>query len=275
MYKAIASYGSANTKVQYDQLHTLVWGKMMPESRTRNEITTTDILYTFGFSDLQDLFPVTSKFESTSTLIEREQLKSIVDSIKKSTNRILCLHGGAGIGKSTIINQFQLVASGEMEFVMFDCYGAGSYLDPDDNRHKPEKAYLQLCNDLALKIGSPFLLNYNLTSDRYLTEFTKRLKQAAEAISKSKKIICIVIDAADNSVSAALKNHQETFVHQLVDIHVPEHCRIVLTCRTERKHSLKLPDHVVTVPLNPFSTRETGELLKNYYPSVTKKEITE
>src|SRR5690606_34485430 len=96
VYKAIASYGSANTKTQYDQLHTLVWAKMMPESKGHNEITSTDILYTFGFSDLEDMFPVENKFELTSTLVEREQLKSIINSIQESDSRIRCIHGGAG-----------------------------------------------------------------------------------------------------------------------------------------------------------------------------------
>jgi hypothetical protein len=61
----------------------------------------------------------------------------------------------------------------------------------------------------------------------------------------------------------------------LVRIQLPENCKIVLTCRTHRIDSLRLPDATVKIPLEPFSLRETAENLRQYFPDSPENEVLE
>ena len=63
-----------------------------------------------------------------------------------------CLHGVAGCGKTTVLQEVKAHLPSGSEMVVFDCYGAGSYLNSYGYRHRPHDAFLQLSNDLAVQM---------------------------------------------------------------------------------------------------------------------------
>jgi hypothetical protein len=268
------------SNTQFKDLYFLTWQKMMPEAQSgdKNKITKEDLLNCFGFHSLESLFPVYQKFEQLENLIERVQLDSILDTIiNNDSGYPICLHGGAGIGKSTLSQSIKQNAPKDSEVILFDCYGEGAYLNSSDNRHLHKEALLHISNEMAKTIGSPFLLIDEKDPHIFIREFNRRCETAVK-ILKSRNpnsVLILIIDAADNSVTAAQKNQTNSFVQDLLNEPITEGVRLVVTSRTHRLDSLHLPAKYIDIPLQPFQIGETQKYLTHYFPESTETEIQE
>jgi hypothetical protein len=128
-------------------------------------------------------------------------------------------------------------------------------------RHRPKDAFLQLSNDLAVKLRIPFLLVKSPEKD-YARLFSERVQRAAEVLSAQnpQALLVIAIDAADNSVTAAEKlvPPERSFVADFVGLgSVANNVRLVVTARTGRLDRLRLPSRFVEFPINGFTEPET------------------
>ena len=102
--KAIDEVGISES-YQKDSLFGMVWKKMLPDEvqRGNNRITDIDLLHVFKMSK-ETLFPVHQRFEKIERFVERIQLVDIIHKIiNNDSGKPICLHGGAGIGKSSIV----------------------------------------------------------------------------------------------------------------------------------------------------------------------------
>ncbi|AZA64437.1 ATP-binding protein [Chryseobacterium carnipullorum] len=273
------SKNSIKSKGQFNSLFQLVWSKMMPESEDSRTIGVIDVIASFGFSAIENLFPVSQNFEKNLFTVEREQLKDIIAVIDTNGSyHPICLHGGAGIGKSTIVNQIKNSVPDYCKSILFDSYGAGKYQNPEDKRHLHKNAFVQLANELAKSLGTEFLLLQNESDDVYLNEFKRRIREGVGILRSrnTKAYLLLIIDAADNSVTAAESFGERSFVQDLVNMEIPEGCHVVVTSRTYRKDSLKLPvKKHLDYELRPFSLEETTEFAKINFKNITKREILE
>ncbi len=277
LINAISELGSSESNIQYARLHERIWSFMMTEARNKNTIYKDDILHSFSITDISDIFPVKSKFENLNNIVTRDQIPELLAEILKKNTQVICLHGGAGIGKSTLVTSLKSQIPEGSITIYFDCYGEGAYLDYDDKRHTYENAFTQLSNELALCLGTPFLLNKQLKDDQYVREFKKRLEKALLTLKNvnPSSILMIVIDAADNSVTAASHFSDPCFIHALTQISLPEDCKLIVTTRTKRLNSLKLKSDTKEILLRNFSIKETGDFLKNRLPTVSNPEVIE
>ncbi|PQA97067.1 hypothetical protein B0A69_03190 [Chryseobacterium shigense] len=279
-FELINSIASASIKSQnqFNSLFQMIWSKMMPEKREERTLTFIDVVANFGFSSIENLFPVTQNFENNSNVIHREQLGDIISIIENNTSYFpICIHGGAGIGKSTITHQIKDSLPEYSECILFDCYGAGKYQNPEDKRHLHRNAILQLANELAKKIGTEFLLLQNESDDIFLKELIKRIRDGVDILRNRNPsaFLVFIIDAADNSVTAAKNNGEKSFIEDLVNIEIPNGCHIIVTSRSYRKESLNLPNKYTDVELKPFSFEETTLFTKKVFPRITSQEIAE
>lgn len=259
---------------QYGRLHTLVWSKMMPESSTKNRsIVLEDILGTFNCSGVEDLFPAQPSFESFD-IIKRSQTDELANYIR--THQYVCLHANGGMGKSTLARTIGNYLPEAAATIVFDCYGGGSYTTPSDKRYKHEWAVLQICNEMALACGTPLLLAWGDSPERYLRQLKKRLDACAAAITSENPdgLLILIIDAADNSITAAMREgNNECFVKDLVQEQFHPAVRLVVTARTHRVQNLNLPHYWQPFSVLPFEKNETEKHLKQFYPDATEGEI--
>jgi energy-coupling factor transporter ATP-binding protein EcfA2 len=274
---AISKWTAFTTSLEYNYLHKLVWGKMMTEQKQINTIFLSDVILAFNLHDISAIFPVNNKIYTPEKLVIREQVVEIMDELVYSASQIVCLHGGAGIGKSTIVNIIPELLPPHSVAIVFDCYGGGSYLDPEDRRHKHEAGILQICNELALKSGSNLLLSVGKPDEFYLKQLKERMGAAISIIRSINPdaILSIVLDAADNSVTASEVYGGRAFVRDLVAMEFPEGCKIVVSARTERVHLLELPQDAAIIPIKPFSQGETRTFLEGYFDDVTEEQVSE
>jgi len=272
--RSINKVNSISQIENYNTLHVKIWHKMMPESRSNNKLTIIDMLDIFNVGSEAQLFPVPAVFEKQDSLVHRVQLEDIVQKIKSAGALPICLHAGAGMGKSSVIQQLKKELPNGSVVIMFDCYGGGSYLDPDDARHKPEWALKQIANQMALAVGSDFfLLPAGQSTEIYYRDFRLRLKTAVEILRDTNPdaLLVIVIDAADNSVTAATQKGEHSFVLDIVKLPLPDGCKIVVTTRSYRLAILQLPDNVL-IELKPFTKEETLARLELIFPNITEEQ---
>lgn len=275
--EALRNVGIQNLSQQNGSLFRMVWKKMLPDAIAggKNKITEIDLLHCLQMS-MEKLFPVVQSFEEIENLVERKQLQTLIDKlIKNDSGNPFCLHGGAGIGKSTISQLIKQNFPKDSKVILFDCYGAGSYLNPSDSRHLHKEAILQISNELAKKIGSPFLLFTDSEPHILIREFKSRVEDALSILRKINpdSVLVLIIDAADNSVTAAEKNKSKSFIQDLVNENYADGFRLVVTSRSHRIASLNLPENYIDIPLEPFDLEETKAHLTFYFPKSTKEEI--
>lgn len=264
---------------QKDSLFKMVWEKMLPNAIDRglNKITEIDLLHSLHTS-MARLFPVPQKFEQINNLIGRKQVSEIIDVIiKNKTGQPICLHGGAGYGKSIISQLIKKNFSKDSEVLLFDCYGEGRYLNKSDSRHLHMEALPHICNEMARLIGSPFLLSSDKEAHILLREFRSRVENAIQILRKRNpdSILVLIVDAADNSISAAKINQTASFVQDLVSESSIDGFRLVVTSRSHKISSLNLPEFHIEISLDPFNIEETEKNLKFYFQESTPEEVNE
>jgi len=264
-----------NRSSQIDALYRKIWKKMMPESRSERKITEIDFLQWFETS-LEKLFPISQDFEVNENVVERKQLDEIIKTIKfNKTGKPICLHGGAGIGKSILSQLIKKNFLDNSEVILFDCYGAGSYLNPSDSRHLHKEAILQISNEMAKRISSPFLLTNDYEPHLLIRELKNRIENAVNILRNRNEdaLLVLIVDAADNSVTAAQKDQTKSFIQDLLNENYVDGFRLIVTSRSHRRDLLKLPENNIDIPLKAFDLEETEKHLKFHFPESANEEV--
>ena len=259
--RSIADWIDLDVQQIVTGLKQFVRQRMLPESAGET-ITRESVLLHLGTSEESTLFPCRSEIASTDTPVSRAPVREAVDMLRAGV-QCLCLHGRAGVGKTTALQEMEEALPSGSVMVKYDCYGGGGYLDPNALRHRPRDAFIQLTNDLAARLRLPLLLSRHHGSD-FPRLFSNRLKHAARALAAQnpETLIVITVDAADNAVLAAQERSpaEPSFVHDFVQLtKLPENARFVVTTRTGRLETLRLPRSYCTKEIEPFSQQETSE----------------
>lgn len=244
-----------------DTLRRRVRELMMPE-RKDELLTRADVLLWFSFSAESALFPCPSAFTVPRVQLTRAPMEDVLALFRAGEQRV-CVHGGAGVGKTTAVLSLSKLLPPNSATFAFDCYGQGRYLDAESPRHRPPEAYLQLANEMAAHLRLPPLLNRAPN----ISDFATRLRQAAEALASSNRDawLVLIIDAADNSVYAAERAApaEHSFVGELARLgQLPANVRMVVTTRTSRLPSLNLEPRFRLVKIDAFSPTETATLAR-------------
>ena len=250
------------------RLRNYVRNKMMMPETSGEVIKKESILIQFNVTDHRALFPCPANVKSVPNFVPREISRTLCKAIANGQQRIL-LHGTGGVGKSTVLQELPTLLPDGSEVVIFDCYGAGSYMDASAVRHRSRDAFVQLANELASRLKLPSFLEPKSDID-FARVFHKRLELAAETLSRTRphSTLVIVIDAADNSISAADARtpQEESFVVDLVSFEeLPHNVTLLISARTGRRYDLKLPHSFKSYELLPFTRPETEIFVRFFW----------
>lgn len=270
LLSAIADWGDHGIEHMALKFRQFIRELMKPE-RAGELITRESILVScLAVSDATVVFPCPSEINPVGTPVSRGPVREATNCLRTGL-QYLCLHGVGGVGKTTALQEIEMALPAESVMIKFDCYGGGRYLDPSALRHRPIDAFLQLTNQLAMQLKLPLLLSRNPGAD-YPKLFANRLNHAASAIKAQHPdaLIVIAIDAADNAITAAESRTpvEPCFVHDFVLLSaLPENVRIVVTSRTGRLDSLRLPSNYQRLEIEPFTLPETKENVHRIWPA--------
>lgn len=249
---------------------------MMPETK-HEVITKGSILLHFGFGDPGGLFPCPSEVKEIKKLVPREATRRLLAALSESETRKVIFHGEGGCGKTTALQELKTLLPPDSTVLFFDCYGGGTYLDSEAYRHLPGDAFLQLSNDLARLLRSPLFLRRG-DDTNLARSFHQRLVKAAEivAATNTSALLTVIIDAADNSVTAAKSRipSEQSFVHDVLRLgKLPANVRLIISARTGRLSELNLPADISTVAIGPFTEDETAVHARSRFMDLTEQWI--
>ena len=265
----IGEFGFQDTRTQRYQLKSKIWDLSQPgQDRI---ITRNDVFAMLG-SSYDASFPSPNKVITPETLIERPQSKSLANEITGSQISTIVLHGEGGCGKTTLLSTIGKHLPRKSVCVVFDGFASGAYKNPTDCRHRHEYGLTQIQNEIATATGTSLLLNQQLNQGNRLRQFYKKLEEAIAVIRcwNEEAIVCICIDAADNSLAAAKSLGEKAFVEDLLKEPMPDGCKLVLSCRTHRLEDLHINDSLTCkVRIEPFNLDETTTKILTYYDETT------
>jgi hypothetical protein len=258
----IANWTDDDARAVRENLLSYIRKQMLPENANRFLLRENIVAIISGSPSEESLFPCPSNLVFPENAIVREASRSLANRLAAGDAHV-CLHGGPGSGKTTVLQQLEILLPKNSTVVTFDCYGAGRYLDASSKRHLPSDAFRQICNDIAVRLSLPLFLTRDEGSNA--RTFVKRLRTAAGTLSAldSSGLLVLAIDAADNSITAAHHFRERSFVEDLVTIEdLPSNVRLIITCRSSRKAELDLPGSFREHLLTGFTREETGEFVR-------------
>ena len=266
MLSEIASWADTELQGIARRLREYVGKQMLPEAADEL-ITKQNVLIQFGVSDERAIFPCPSAVEPVPNPVLRQVATTVVDALAQGMQKI-CLHGAAGVGKTTVLQEIATALPGGSEMVLFDCYGGGRYLDASQFRHRPRDAFLQLSNDLARLLRLPMLLQPNASQD-FARAFRRRLSSTAETLERVHPgaLLVIAVDAADNSITAALGQTptEASFVTELMSFaDLRSNISLIISARTGRLEDLNLPPGFAQIECSSFTLDETAGNVARY-----------
>lgn len=265
MLAEIAKWADTEFREMANRLRRYIRNQRFPD-RAGELITKEDVLFQFGVYDEDVLFPCRSGIQSVECPVPRNAAQVVVDAITQGSQRI-CFHGAGGVGKTTALQEVASLLPDESEMIIFDCYGAGSYLDASVLRHRPRDAFMQLSNELAQRLRLPMLLESNSTRN-FARTFRKRLNFAAETFKSihPEGFLVIAVDAADNSITAAESRDDTSFVTEIMSFSsLPPNVCIIVSARTGRLDALKPPREFKKIELPAFTQEETATNIQRYW----------
>lgn len=259
-------FAGAVDNAQIDSIVALVQEKVLPDSN--HEIYREDILKRFRIFSEKDLFPAPAILETSENIIEREQHEKLKKNILNSSYPVI-VHSPGGVGKSVFCCQLIKSLPLDSTGVVYDCFGAGRYRNRSEPRHRHRDALVQIVNELAVKgLCDPLLIQDTSLDSNIMKTFLWRIEAAVRALKQTSNsaILLILIDAADNAEMAAQEFNNPCFANELLREIIPEGCKLVLLCRTERINLLKPNSKITQFELEAFTVSETLINLRRWFP---------
>ena len=261
---------------QIDLLVALVQKKVLPDC-VDGKITKEEVFNCFGITFERDLYPAPGMWENIEDFIEREQHQTLSTAILGASSPII-IHAAGGVGKSVFCRQIvNSLPQGSLG-IAYDCFGAGSYRNSSERRHRHRDALVQIVNELSTKgLCGPLLVQNNTLNSDILKTFLLKIETSVKHLRKTTNdaTLVILIDAADNAEMAAKQFNEVCFAHELLREKVTNGCKLVFLCRTERISLLKPSEFVPKLELNSFSESETFKNLAIHFPEANLQQGVE
>lgn len=260
---------------QIENLVAMVQERVLPNSD--GIVSREDVLRRFDISFEKDLFPAPGLWENDTNLVKREQHEQLIRKISASAYPVI-VHAPGGVGKSVFCRQLVNSLEDGSFAVAYDCFGAGQYRSRSGSRHRHRDALVQIINELAVKgLCDPLLVKDTSHDSDIMKKFLIRIASAVDTLQKAKSgsELYVLIDAADNAEMAAEEYSSPCFASELLREKIPEGCRVVMLCRTERIGLLKPSSKIVKQELKGFSKRESMQYLQLKHPEASSKESLE
>lgn len=257
---------------QIENLIALVQEKVLPDFDGR--INREEVLKRFGITSERDLYPAPVIWDKVENVVERNQYSILKESISSSLYPVI-VHAAGGVGKSIFCRQLIGTLPEGSYGIVYDCFGAGSYRRRSSLRHRHRHALLQIVNELASKgLCEPLIIQDTTLEEDIMRMFLLRLETSIKSLKKANDSakLFILIDAADNAEMAAKEYNQSCFAHEILREKMPDDCKLVLLCRTERIYLLQPQSNVAQFELELFSEAETLENLKKWLPDAIEKD---
>jgi hypothetical protein len=251
----------------------LIREQVQPESAASTGLRRQEVLAALGSPSEADLFPAPPRFEEIENPLSTQDPVGLSQALVQSTSKNVLAHGPAGVGKTTTVLSLEHHLPPGSAVVPYDCFGAGDYLSPGEDRHTARRALIELANELCVQFGTkPLLLTTSFSDSDLWRAFLNRLSAAASTIQTG-GLLVLAVDAADNAMFAASRHGDEAFVNELWEAErlLPANIRVLMTCRTGRRAEISLPASTAQYQLEGFEVNASTEMLRRGFPAAREE----
>lgn len=253
------------------ELCQLIVQHALPETAQLSGLRREDVLAWLNVADEDRIFPAKPRFTPVDSPIEIPAAQEIATRLTGITTRHLVAHGPAGVGKTTTLQMIDAKLPAGSVLLLFDCYGHGTYEQPGESRHPHQRALVQLINELAVRCSTPLLLQAPASNEDLIRRFRQDIEAAARLLPPG-ALLVLAIDAADNSVTAA-RGSSDCFVPTLWQLPLPDNVRLMMSCRSHRRKSLKAPPGTPECVLRGFDPVASGVNLRRSYAAAQPRDV--
>lgn len=280
--KTIADWSSGSdtlAKMRLHSLESLVRDKAGAPGKLDNLISRVDLLGVLDIAHEDQLYPTQDAFPSIRQIVERSITNDLLEEVERSDQPIL-IHASGGVGKTVLMQTLATrLQAGAARVVLFDCFGAGRWRDPADQRHSPRRALVHIANLLAGQGLCDLLIPGDNEAD-LTRSFRDRLVQAIRTLKtvEPRARLILLLDAIDHAGMQAQGTRDTSFAHLLLKtlLYQPiEGVTLIVSCRTERRKIATDGILCREYRLRPLSQPETESLIRLGDPSATKHEVAE
>ncbi len=253
----------ADARDDLDRLQQKIAHLVLPENRNHPPVDIETLMTWLGAGADELLKPAKSEITLPEPFMERDAVTSLLDVLSSPGGKIIRLHAAGGCGKTSLVAGLAARLPPNSELVIYDCYGGGLFMNSDQRRHEPQQAFVQTANDLAGRVGSPFVLRRS-DSGHLTAAFRRRIEAASRIVAARDPgaLVVIVFDAVDNARIAATYWKEHCFLDELFGVaEWPRNVRVIVTCRTGRRPDVGGDDVVADFELKAFDQTETQRYL--------------
>ena len=275
LIQEISPMVSINPLASLRTLCELIANEALPGKAKSLGLTVDDVLACLGVGYRDTLFPAQPLLSLPNPLIETADAKLLAGAVSTAGHGRVLAHGSAGIGKTSTVQLIEQYLPKNSVVVIYDCFGGSSYLHSGEQRHTSRRALVQLANVLAVRCGTPFLLQPAHDIADLQRDFHRTIEAATRLVAESPDaLLVLVIDAADNAVIAAQRFGDESFVPTLWNTQLPMNCRLLMTSRSHRRASLNPPSTVNEYELKGFDQHASAVHLRSTFPQADESHCT-
>lgn len=266
------------TRMRLANLRDLVREKAGTKGKNNNLINRVDMLACLEVGDEHDLFPAPDALPKVTKIIERPVVDELITKLKQGGDPLL-VDAPGGMGKTVLIQSIARRLSSTNAVVLFDCYGGGSWRDPADGRHLPEKALPHIANLLAVR-GLCDILIPGPPGPDLVRAFRHRLEQAVKSLRHVARdaSVVLLLDAIEHAALQAKATRSDSFAHVVLtslSITPIEGVLVIASCRTERRELARGDATCRRFEVPPLSEAEASELARAHQADVTVEEIAD
>ncbi|MCM3885045.1 ATP-binding protein [Frankia sp. R82] len=243
----------------------------------RGGLKAADVLAELAAPELVDLYPAPPRLPEIRQMLPVPGAKDLADAVTGHPSTLLIASGPAGAGKTTTLRQLEAHLPAGSVVVLFDCYGAGSYLNAGEERHTLKRFVTQVINELAHRCGTSPIVQAPSGEPELWRLLTRTLTGAAATLAQGGMLV-LAVDAADNAEFAAGRRGDRGFVADLATLQLPERVSVVLTARSHRLASLRT-DAVSSLELSlfdlpSFDAATSAAHLRQHRPDASDEDVT-
>lgn len=271
---AIARHLPGEVQEGTDRIYRKIESEALPEGAASRGLTREDILVMFGVHSEAALLPAPSRFEELEGAVVTSDVSGLANALLDAPNAHLIAHGDAGVGKTTTVSLLESALPANSVVIAYDCFGGGSYLDPSEGRHLPERAVLQLVNELAMRCGTPLLLKPPSVVPDLWRALKEAVEAASSAIQEAGGLLVLAIDAADNAAYAARQSGDQWLLPDFWRLQLPLSARLLVTARTHRVAELQAPEGTSRFELSGFDESASATFFRRRFPMASDIECS-
>lgn len=278
--RILADWSSSDdmmARARLGDLRQLVRDKAGSAGARDKLIRRVDVLAALDLSHETDLLPSEQAFPSVGVVVERAQVANFAERLFDSP--LWLVHATGGVGKTVFMQSLAVDLQTRNEVVLFDCFGGGGYRMVTDGRHRPDRGFLHIINELACRgLCDPILPGVTDPS-AVLRRGLQRIRQVIDTMRRTQpdRRLVVLIDAADNAGMEADRRGQLSFPRELfvtlANEHSIEGLHVVLTARPEREEKAIGNAQCARFPLLAFTPAESAEFILARRPDASAAQI--